>query len=211
MDHWLIGHPFNFQIQILTVLKSSMISRGQFHKLVCALFWTVCTLCQTVPALPPTFETLFTGVKVQPKAQKIGLGRKTVYEIDPQFKPIMPIMTKITFETSSSSQTVRTWISFLSDLTSEALEDSDLKSEAFEDSDTGLFNPCPWSLPLRIWKNVFYLYSTVGARNPNAIRKPNFLKFGFRMVKVRFSNGSDHSKSELMASLGRFIYKEKKL
>ena len=34
-------------------------------------------------ALRPTFDKLFTGAKVQRKAQKIGVGRKSVYEIDP--------------------------------------------------------------------------------------------------------------------------------
>ena len=47
------------------------LTRGQFDKLVC-------TLCQTVCALCTTFEKLFTGIKVQPKAQNISLGRKTV-------------------------------------------------------------------------------------------------------------------------------------
>ena len=31
----------------------------------------------------PTFEQLFSGILVRPKAQKIMVGRKTVYEIDP--------------------------------------------------------------------------------------------------------------------------------
>ena len=34
-------------------------------------------------ALRPTFEKLFTSAKVWPKVQKIGVGRKTVYEINP--------------------------------------------------------------------------------------------------------------------------------
>ena len=33
--------------------------------------------------LHPTFEKLFTGIKVQRKAQKIGVGFKTVNEIKP--------------------------------------------------------------------------------------------------------------------------------
>ena len=49
---------------------------NRFPKLVCAI-------CQTVFALCPTFEKLFTGVKVWCKAQKIGVGGKTVYEINP--------------------------------------------------------------------------------------------------------------------------------
>ena len=49
-------------------------SWGLFHKLIYALR-------QTIYALHPTFEKLFTGAKVQHKAQKIGVGRKTVYEI----------------------------------------------------------------------------------------------------------------------------------
>ena len=40
-------------------------------------------LCQTVCTLGPTFEKLFIGAKVWRKVQKIGVGRKTVYEIDP--------------------------------------------------------------------------------------------------------------------------------
>ena len=32
--------------------------------------------------LGPTFEKIFTGAKVQSKAQKIGVGRKSVYEIE---------------------------------------------------------------------------------------------------------------------------------
>ena len=38
---------------------------------------SICALHQR-----PTFEKLFSGVRVQRKAQKIGGGRKTVYEID---------------------------------------------------------------------------------------------------------------------------------
>ena len=34
-------------------------------------------------ALCPTFEKLFNGAKVKRKAQKLSVGRKTVYEIDP--------------------------------------------------------------------------------------------------------------------------------
>ena len=44
---------------------------------LCALHLTVCAQC-------PTFEKLFTGAKVWRKAQKIGVGRKTEYEIDPR-------------------------------------------------------------------------------------------------------------------------------
>ena len=33
--------------------------------------------------LGPTFEELFSGAKVLRKAQKIGVGHKTAYEIDP--------------------------------------------------------------------------------------------------------------------------------
>ena len=49
---------------------------GQFHKLIYALRQTIC-------ALRSTFEKLFTGAKVQRKAQKIEVRCKTVYEIDP--------------------------------------------------------------------------------------------------------------------------------
>ena len=38
---------------------------------------------KTICALRPTFKKLFTGAKVQLKAQKFGVGRKTVNEIDP--------------------------------------------------------------------------------------------------------------------------------
>ena len=34
--------------------------------------------------LRPTFEKLLTGAKVRPKEKKIGVGRKSVYEIDPR-------------------------------------------------------------------------------------------------------------------------------
>ena len=49
--------------------------RGQFHKLIYAQRQTICALR---PTLRPTFEKLLTGAKVQRKAQKIGIGRKTV-------------------------------------------------------------------------------------------------------------------------------------
>ena len=42
-------------------------------------------LHQTICTLGPTFEKLFTGAKVQHRAQKIGVGGKTVYEIEPCF------------------------------------------------------------------------------------------------------------------------------
>ena len=58
-------------------LKAVMIW-GQFHKLIYALRPAIC-------ALHPTFEKLFIGAKVRRKAQKIGVGCKTVYEIDPWF------------------------------------------------------------------------------------------------------------------------------
>ena len=52
-------------------------SWGRFDKkIICALRLTVC-------AIRPTFEKLFIGAKVQRKAQKIGVGCKTVNEIDP--------------------------------------------------------------------------------------------------------------------------------
>ena len=40
---------------------------------------STCALC-----VCPTLEKLSTGVKVQSEAQKISVGRKTVYEIDPR-------------------------------------------------------------------------------------------------------------------------------
>ena len=51
-------------------------TRGRFHKLIYALRQNIC-------ALRPTFEKLFAGAKVRRKAQKFGVGLKTVYEIDP--------------------------------------------------------------------------------------------------------------------------------
>ena len=50
---------------------------GRFHKLSYALRQTIC-------ALRLTFEKLFTDAKVWRKVQKIGVGCKTVYEIDPR-------------------------------------------------------------------------------------------------------------------------------
>ena len=52
-------------------------TRGQFYKLIYALR-------QTIWALRPTFEKLFTSAKVWRKVQKIAVGRKTVYEIGPK-------------------------------------------------------------------------------------------------------------------------------
>ena len=51
-------------------------TKGRFRKMIYALRQTIC-------ALRPTFEKLFTGAKVQHKGQKISVGRQTVYEIDP--------------------------------------------------------------------------------------------------------------------------------
>ena len=53
-----------------------MPSLGQFHKLIYALRWTIC-------ALRPTFTPQKGFSKVGRRARSIGLGRKTVYEIDP--------------------------------------------------------------------------------------------------------------------------------
>ena len=57
------------------VYRSSF--RGLFHKLIYALRQTICALRQSL-------KKLFTGAKVQGKAQKIGVGPKTVYVIDPR-------------------------------------------------------------------------------------------------------------------------------
>ena len=54
-------------------------TRGLFHKLVYATRQTICTL-------HPTFEKLFNGEEVWCRVQKIGVGRKTVYEMDPWCK-----------------------------------------------------------------------------------------------------------------------------
>ena len=47
-------------------------------------------LCPTLNCLCPTpsFEKLFSGVKVWRRAQKIGLGRKTIQEIDPRIQKL---------------------------------------------------------------------------------------------------------------------------
>ena len=54
-------------------------NRGQF-----------CTPTPNFRALRPTFEKLFTGTKVWRKARKFGVGRKTVYEIDPRWRAPTP-------------------------------------------------------------------------------------------------------------------------
>ena len=46
---------------------------------------------RTICALRPTFEKLFTGAKVQCKAPKIGIWRKTIHEIDPGIKNIFQL------------------------------------------------------------------------------------------------------------------------
>ena len=53
------------------------ITWGRFHK-------RFCTLTPNFRALHPTFEKLFTGANVGRRAQKVGAGRKTVYEMDPR-------------------------------------------------------------------------------------------------------------------------------
>ena len=57
--------------------KSNLTIRGRFHKGFYALTPNFC-------ALRPTFEKLFTGAKVRRKAQTMGAGRETFYEIDPR-------------------------------------------------------------------------------------------------------------------------------
>ena len=49
--------------------------RSQIYKMVVTLCQTICTLC-------PTFEKIFCGIKVWHGARKIGIGRKTVNEIN---------------------------------------------------------------------------------------------------------------------------------
>ena len=51
-----------------------------------------CTLRQIVHTLRPTFEKLFTGVKVWRKAQNMGVGRKRVYEIDPRQTQMVTVL-----------------------------------------------------------------------------------------------------------------------
>ena len=58
--------------------KCSFDTRGQFHKQVCALR-------QSIYALPPTFEKPFCGIKVWHRGRKLGVGCKTIYEIDPSW------------------------------------------------------------------------------------------------------------------------------
>ena len=66
-----------------------VLSRGQFLK------W-FCTPTPNFRPLRTTFKKLFTGAKVWHKVQKFGVGRKTVYEINPRFKDcgtvLLPIM-----------------------------------------------------------------------------------------------------------------------
>ena len=59
-----------------TILSVPVITRGRFHKGFCAVTPNFC-------ALRPTFEKLFTGAKVRRKAQTMGAGCETFYEIDP--------------------------------------------------------------------------------------------------------------------------------
>ena len=70
----------NFAVQLGLIAaawnSNTSTTRGRFHKLIYALPPAVC-------APRPIFEKLFTGAKVGRKAQKIGVGCKTVYEIDP--------------------------------------------------------------------------------------------------------------------------------
>ena len=73
-------HSFHIQTSLRDLL-----TMGLFHQLVC-------DVRQTVIALSQTFEKLFfTAVKVWRKAQKIGVGRRTVYEIDPRTVYMPPI------------------------------------------------------------------------------------------------------------------------
>ena len=58
--------------QVVTCFKTM----GPFHKPFWALTPNFC-------ALRPTFEKLLGGVKVWRRAQKFGVRRKMVYEIDP--------------------------------------------------------------------------------------------------------------------------------
>ena len=73
----------NFAVQLGLIAaawnSNTSTARGRFHKLIYALPPAVC-------APRPIFEKLFTGAKVGRKAQKIGVGRKTVYEINHQEK-----------------------------------------------------------------------------------------------------------------------------
>ena len=52
-------------------------TRCRFHKLIYILRPAIC-------ALRTTFEKLFTGAKVWRKVQKISVGRKKAYEINPR-------------------------------------------------------------------------------------------------------------------------------
>ena len=73
------GFPF-YKLERNALCQVSLCSSliwGQFHKRFCAPTPNFCALC-------PTFEKLFTGAKVRRKVQKFGLGRETVYEIDPR-------------------------------------------------------------------------------------------------------------------------------
>ena len=88
---WSLSHPeirctsnsnpttdlFTRDLKLLTFhFYKKIAAWGWFHKLVQALSWTICALC-------PTVEKLFCGLKVRCRRQKISIGSRTVYEIDP--------------------------------------------------------------------------------------------------------------------------------
>ena len=84
-NHKIISHNMSMSnTNSLPTLKNCplisndlCITKVRFHKLIYALHQTICTL-------RPTFEKLFNGAKVWRKAPKIGIGHKTVNEIDPR-------------------------------------------------------------------------------------------------------------------------------
>ena len=55
-------------------------TKGQFHKSWLHVVKHRYSFIHLHSMLRPTFEKLFTGAKVWRKAQKIGVGRQTVYE-----------------------------------------------------------------------------------------------------------------------------------
>ena len=55
--------------------RGNMVEQGSISYTVLHPYPNFCTL-------RPTFEKLFTGVKVWCKAQKMGVGHKAVYKID---------------------------------------------------------------------------------------------------------------------------------
>ena len=76
-DVWLCGFHNRLPIQ-------NSLFGVDFIKVGCMVQIIEIALSIYALHLHQTFEELFTGIKVQRKVQKIVVGHKTVYEIDPQ-------------------------------------------------------------------------------------------------------------------------------